>query len=314
VLLSASREWHINGCIATEFRLWPGAAGWGFCGKMTATDPKAGIYNSPSRSRNLQLFSIGYRKEVLTLSKTTMVSRFGLVLRSSARDVALIVVGILIAFFLDAWWDDQVEQKELIGTLKAVNSDFLSTKRELDAVVAANEEYIAGITTLVSLRPENIATLDTASKARLRRLLPTGGLTFDPVMGSLIAFISSGQINRLRDVDLRSLIGAWSGLMDEIGEDQAILIDMYMAQQERSVELGIYMMNSANENFVNSVDVDGDVLRIVIQDEEMLNRLAAHRFAVQSLNDELIDVANHLDMILLALERQLNAANKNEPY
>ena len=133
-------------------------------------------------------------------------------------------------------------------------------------------------------------------------------------MGSLIAFISSGQINRLRDVDLRSLIGAWSGLMDEIGEDQAILIDMYMAQQERSVELGIYMMNSANENFVNSVDVDGDVLRIVIKDEEMLNRLAAHRFAVQSLNDELTDVANHLDMILLALERQLNAANKNEPY
>ena len=144
-------------------------------------------------------------------------------------------------------------------------------------------------------------------------MLPTGGLTFDPVMGSLIAFISSGQINRLRDVDLRSLIGAWSGLMDEIGEDQAILIDMYMAQQERSVELGIYMMNSANENFVNSVDVDGDVLRIVIKDEEMLNRLAAHRFAVQSLNDELTDVANHLDMILLALERQLNAANKNQP-
>jgi len=30
--------------------------------------------------------------------------------------------------------------------------------------------------------------------------------------------------------------------MDEIGEDQEILIDMYTAQQVRSVALGIYLM------------------------------------------------------------------------
>ncbi len=30
--------------------------------------------------------------------------------------------------------------------------------------------------------------------------------------------------------------------MDEIGEDQEILINLYTAQQERSVALGIYLM------------------------------------------------------------------------
>jgi hypothetical protein len=37
----------------------------------------------------------------------------------------------------------------------------------------------------------------------------------------------------------------------------------------------------------------------------MLNRLAAHRFAAQSLNEELYEVRTHLNNILSALEREL---------
>lgn len=233
------------------------------------------------------------------------ISKFGGVLRSSARDVSLIAIGILVAFFLDAWWDDQIEQKEISDTLQAVYVDFLSTKDELNAVIYANKTYMDGVTKLVSLSLDDIERLDTTAKSDLTYLLPTGGITFDPVLGSLDALISSGQLNRVRNIKLRSLIGAWPSLMDEIGEDQKILIDMYMAQQERSVNLGIYLMSLRGDITDDASRANDAILKMVIEDAEILNRLAAHRFACQGLNDELGDVEEHLDNVLRLLEQEL---------
>ena len=177
--------------------------------------------------------------------------------------------------------------------------------------MVANEAYIEGVMALVSLRPEDIEKTELATRAELANLLPTGGITFDPVLGSLDAFITSGQLNRVQNLDVRSLVGAWPGLMDEIGEDQYILIEMYLAQQERSVELGVYLMDIHREIAKKSADADARILRTVIDDQEMLNRLAAHRFAAQSLNEELHDVGVHLDKILLALEQELENTDSN---
>ena len=233
------------------------------------------------------------------------ISKFGVALRSSARDVSLIVIGILIAFFLDAWWDDQIEQREIADTLHAVYVDFLSTKDELSAVLYENTKYIDSVTRLISLELDDIERLNATAKANLTKLLPTGGITFDPVLGSLNALISSGQLNKVPNIPVRSLIAAWPALMDEIGEDQKILIDMYMAQQNRSVDLGIYLVGLRGELADDSLQADDQILTTVLQDSEMLNRLSAHRAAIQYLNEELSEVEKHLGMILQLLEQEL---------
>lgn len=226
-------------------------------------------------------------------------------MRSSARDGALIVISILIAFFLDAWWDDQIEQREISDNLRAVYVDFSSTQDEFSAVMDANVAYIENVTKLISLELDDIERMDAATKAELSYLLPRGGLTFDPVLGSVHALISSGQLNRVRNLEVRSLIAAWPALMDEIGEDQEILIDTYMAVQERNVDLGIYLTSLRGELGNHSSQADDEILAAVTRDSEILNRLAAHRFAVQSLNEELGAVENHLNHILRLLEQEL---------
>ena len=222
-------------------------------------------------------------------------------------EAAAIVGSILLAFAIDAWWNDRVEQRALRDALQAVRADFLATKKELTTVIDANEAYIEGVMALVSIKPDDIENMDSAMKAELANLLPTGGITFDPVLGSLDAFVASGHLNRVQNLDVRGLIGAWSGLMDEIGEDQRILIDMYMAQQERNIELGIYLMDIDGEKTSESAEADAKILLTATSDQEMLNRLLAHRFAVQSLNDELYEVEAHLNDILFALEWELDS-------
>jgi hypothetical protein len=237
------------------------------------------------------------------------LSKLGISLRSSARDGALIVISILIAFFLDAWWDDQIEQREISDNLRAVYVDFSSTQDEFSAVMDANVAYIENVTKLISLELDDIERMDAAAKAELSYLLPRGGLTFDPVLGSVHALISSGQLNRVRNLEVRSLIAAWPALMDEIGEDQEILIDTYMAVQESNVDLGIYLTSLHGELGNHSLQADDEILAAVTQDVEMLNRLAAHRFAVQSLNEELSEVEEHLNHILRLLEQELGIEN-----
>jgi hypothetical protein len=222
-----------------------------------------------------------------------------------AIEATAIVGSILLAFAIDAWWNDQVEQSALRDTLQAVRADFLETKKELTTVVDANEAYVEGVMALLSIQPDDIEKMESARRAELANLLPTGGITFDPVLGSLDAFITSGQLNRVQNMEIRGLIGAWPGVMDEIGEDQSILIDMYLAQQERSIELGIYLMEIDGEITAEPAEADARILLTAISDQEMLNRLAAHRFAAQSLNEELYEVRTHLNNILSALEREL---------
>ena len=102
--------------------------------------------------------------------------------------------------------------------------------------------------------------------------------------------------------------------MDEIGEDQEILIDMYMAQQERSVELGLYFLT-----FKEKPDEEDpghsktELLARVVADPEMLNRLAAHIYAIEELDRELKGVSVHLDLIINLLDQELGLNSNTGP-
>jgi hypothetical protein len=161
-------------------------------------------------------------------------------LRWFAAEIVDVVVGILISLTLNAWREAESEQRALRGQLVAVPEDFQATDRELEHVLPANRAYIEGVNALLLLDDAGFDALGPDSVASLVRLLPRGGLTFDPTMGAVEALISGGSVSLIRDVELRSEIAAWPSVIDELAEDHAILIDMYMAQQERSVELGIY--------------------------------------------------------------------------
>jgi hypothetical protein len=226
-------------------------------------------------------------------------------LRDSFWEVLLIVAGIFIAFLLDAWWDGRIEQAEVREALRAVQEDFLATDAELSAVLEANRTYISRVTRLIALDVDEVAGLDSQELATLAGLVPTGGLTFDPVLGSVDALISGGHLHRIRNIALRSAIAAWPARLDEIGEDHEILIDTYMFQQERSVQLGIYLLQFKGEVGDQADLANAEAVNLVVRDEEMLNRLAAHRFAVRELDRELESVETQIKEILSLLDHEL---------
>jgi uncharacterized membrane protein affecting hemolysin expression len=69
----------------------------------------------------------------------SFLERFAKRWRDARRDVVLIVVSILIAFTLDAWWDGLRERRAQSEQLATLWSEFITARRTLASVADAPE-------------------------------------------------------------------------------------------------------------------------------------------------------------------------------
>ena len=226
---------------------------------------------------------------------------------TSAREVLLIVAGILIAFALDAWWDERKEQEEVLESLAAVLNDLEASREELETVTTTNTAYKAAVALMLSLPRDGLEHSPDTELIPLAAAIGRGGLTFDPVVGSLQAMISGDRLYQIEDPALRAALAAWPAWMDEIEEDQDILIHMYLAQQERVVEIGLYE-KGIDLRIPPSPDQARALLSTALNDELMRNRLAAHAVAVDGLDEELADLSTKLDRLIQQLRSRLTPA------
>lgn len=215
-------------------------------------------------------------------------------LKTALRDAALIVVSILIAFALDAWWDGQSRAAEEREALVALQTELAGSRAELDSVMAFNRGQIETINRI----------LDREQDATFLRAF-AGGMTFDPSLGAVEAILAGG-LDRISSPGLRAAIAAWPGVLREIEVDQRIMVDRFNELSEALVVQGLHVdVSHANRSDPDSVPAD---LRArVMGDVVIRQRLSALRTGVDGLVYELSDVEVRLE----TLEALVDAALGN---
>lgn len=142
------------------------------------------------------------------------------VLVASAREVAIIVTGILLAFALDAWWDARQDIRRELEILRALAQEFRDVQVELERQAALRQRMLQ----------TNSATLSALRRAELGKpvVLPDtvaqwliGSFTLDLPQASLQSVISSGRIDLIRDRSLRGLLAGWPALVADAQEEWA---------------------------------------------------------------------------------------------
>lgn len=133
---------------------------------------------------------------------------------------AAIVASILLAFWIDAWWQDRTDQVRLMEYLSQVRVDTLENQRRLtEALDLENRQLGAVRTILVALRNSAPMTLDSA---REQTQLEPGFIWYsDPRLldGTISALITTGDINLIRDQQLKTfLIGYLAQLQADMNE------------------------------------------------------------------------------------------------
>jgi hypothetical protein len=129
---------------------------------------------------------------------------------------AAIVMSILLAFAIVAWWDDRTDTARTDELLIAIRSDVEATQTYIEGVIAFRKKVIGDAQALLEAMAGGTdrATLDS-------RLLTLGSVfvmsSWYPVNHTYEQALGSGSFELVRDSELRLLLAQYVAALEEVG-------------------------------------------------------------------------------------------------
>ena len=132
----------------------------------------------------------------------------------------VILVSILVAFSIDAWWDSRIEQQREREQLISMLAEFRADLNGLDSVLSSIQGHAQIIDT-------QIALLSAAGDEPIRVPGPFLGSaitwrTLDVSTSALNALMASGDLNLLRNTELRASLAGFPAFLSDVREDENV--------------------------------------------------------------------------------------------
>ncbi len=133
-----------------------------------------------------------------------------------------IVLSILLAFAIDAWWDERRERAEEREVLESLYGEFEANRDEAASVILVHEVAVQSVAALMELTQDEILALSAEEVEQQMRFF-ANPRTFDAVRGSVDALTSSGKLGILRDRELREALTTFVNILEDAAEDRDYL-------------------------------------------------------------------------------------------
>jgi len=136
-----------------------------------------------------------------------------------AAEALAIVASILLAFAIDAWWDDRAEARQEQRLLTALLAEFETNIETLQqARMEYERQYLLALR-LLEYVPAKVSELDDAELVELFRSLLVAG-TIHLESGAHDGLLASGELNLVGNDTLRNRLAAWPSYVVEWSEEQ----------------------------------------------------------------------------------------------
>lgn len=156
---------------------------------------------------------------------------------SIALEAVAIVMSILLAFAIDASWEQRAQRVEARELLTGLQSEFDVHRSEL---VRFRDRWVgvrAATERLLGLTGSQIAAEPVVMDTLLLAVLNPA--TFDPRTGTLEAAKGSGQLGLIGSRELRERLSAWDGVVEEVRDNELAMREFilstivpYLAERE----------------------------------------------------------------------------------
>lgn len=123
-------------------------------------------------------------------------------------EIAVVTAGILIAFALDAWWDNRATAEQEQVHLRALASDLQQNVAALKTLLESEEGVMSSSQELLRLARAQQPPA-TASLQELFASVFNSG-RYEPVMGAYEALVNSGGLTLIRDESLRAALAEFA--------------------------------------------------------------------------------------------------------
>jgi hypothetical protein len=154
---------------------------------------------------------------------SSILSRIGVAWRDAVRDIILIVVSILIAFALDAWWDDQLDRQRERAHLETLLAEFHANRDRLEGFLGqVNDSFDSTLQVLALMGPAPQEISPDVLTSLINESFDVG--TFTPHGGAVEALLASGELSLIQNHELSAMLSQWpvaSNLLHDLAESQA---------------------------------------------------------------------------------------------
>jgi len=219
---------------------------------------------------------------------------------------AAIMISILLAFTIDAWWQEHKEDDDRRDQLQSLAHEFAANRMELHSWIELHRQTADHATKFIDELGQ-VPVGDTADVSAESLAIVLVTPTFDPSMGSLDTLIASGQLAVIKNDELRFELASWPGRLTDAAEDEqaafAYVETRLIPVLEQQIPLADVFDYRINRGFAENAPTS-DTVKI----EHSLpldNILARRRQHTDMSVRELERAAERLDTILTLLEAEI---------
>ena len=146
--------------------------------------------------------------------------------RYAIGEIILVVIGILIALQINNWNEAKKELKKEQQILLNLREEFQQNIKELQFDHKINVDCISATVTLLNF--DNSKNFDTKTIDSLIGKM-FNYATFDARLGVMNDIISSGNLELIRDPELKYALNQWTGELEDYKEDVIIRRDYWVS-------------------------------------------------------------------------------------
>lgn len=227
-------------------------------------------------------------------------------------EAAAIVGSILLAFAIDAWWEERQDRHEEQQLLQGLHAEFEENRTVLQRHLTRHLEEIQSLERVLNAiaRGHDDDAGSTINMALMGMLTPS---TTDLGSGVLDALLSSGRIELLANRNLRAKLAAWAGVIGEVWDDQAnngrMVFELYVPYFVHNDISPSTPMSTWYQEWtipVRSISDDPDAVARLLEDPEF-RVLAELRYGFKRhLTDEFNTALIATEKILEEIEQSLD--------
>lgn len=149
-------------------------------------------------------------------------NNMGKYLKYAIGEVLLVVIGILIALGINNWNEERLEQKTEGKILQDLKVEFTANLNDINRVLEQHKVVFNEFNQI-----QRITVAEDYSNEELDSLLYSipKWFSFTQRPGASENLINSGKLNIISNKNLRDLITQWSGIVDDVIDDEQFSID-----------------------------------------------------------------------------------------
>lgn len=219
----------------------------------------------------------------------------------ATRDFLVLVIGILVALWVDAWWQDRQDRDEERQALLGLQEEFRVNQSYLKGVFESLGEMESAARRLLTIGGKELSEAEAQSARRDVQAF-FGLWTFSPTSGSLTALINSGKLGLIRNTDLRTRLAGWQGLVLDYKEEENAVMRIINSDLEPQLRRKggptFLLRESAPGRFEGS-------FAPMVRDLEFMNTVSVVVYWSTGAIDEAKDVDTATEEVLRLIEQEL---------